>query len=201
MRIHTGQRIAAHLKADNQHQQQNLAVEAWLPQIAPHPAVDAEVHKRRKRPDLFLFDKAPIKTGYKGNGKVEGQAQVLMVQHGGNGKQSASAKRGERAHEDAQQNRRFKGNIGGVEIRNGRAHPDPERKRDADEGQQSQRFAGIAVFRKEQALKGAGASQRAGYCRSYAQLDQQSNEYQLLLDHPLTLPLLHLSGHNFIITV
>ena len=39
-------------------QQQNLAIDARLVQVAAHPALEAQIDEGRKGPDLFFFDKA-----------------------------------------------------------------------------------------------------------------------------------------------
>ena len=54
---------------------------------------------------------------------------------------------------------------------------------------------------KDQPLKGRARASGLRQSRGYAQLYQQRNQDQLLLDHPLTVPLLHLSGHSFILTM
>src|SRR5579863_9489746 len=79
-----GDPVTRHLHYDDQDEQQDLRVNAGLTQIAAHPAVDAEIDKRRERPDVFCSDEADNKSRDEPEQNIEWQGQVFMVQNGGN---------------------------------------------------------------------------------------------------------------------
>ena len=87
---------------DNQHQQQDLAIEAWFAQVAPHPAINAEVDERGKGPYLFRLHGPPVQAGNDGDGEKEGQGQVLAMQHGGQGEHRSAKERGQRSQTECQ---------------------------------------------------------------------------------------------------
>ena len=83
MRIKVGDPVANRFHHRNKKQEQNLAVDARLAQAAPHPAPQAQVDKRRKRPDLFRLDEAPQNACSQAQSHVERQGQVFVVKDRG----------------------------------------------------------------------------------------------------------------------
>ena len=71
-------------------QEQNLAVDARLDEIAPHPAVEAEIDEGRERPDFFFLDEAADHAGGEAEKHVERQRQIFVVQEGWTGQDSAA---------------------------------------------------------------------------------------------------------------
>ena len=63
------------LRRHNQKQHQELAVDARLAQVAPHPAVKAQVDERRERPDLFLLDKSAQQPAPRPSSALKGRAR------------------------------------------------------------------------------------------------------------------------------
>ena len=146
--VELGDPHAQHLHADDQHQQQDLAIEARLAQIAAYPAVDAEVDKGREGPDFFRLDRAAVQTRDNGHPEKEGQAQIFVVQHRGQRQHRAPEQSRPWAQQDAQDDDGFKTDVGGVEVGDDEADPYAQRQRNTEEGQQANGLRGGAALRK-----------------------------------------------------
>ena len=70
---------------------------------------------------------------------------------------------------------------------NGEANPYSQGEGNTEEGQQTERLAGGAAFGKQQALEGKRPGGHRRHRRGHTQLDQERNEDEPGLIHPLTL--------------
>jgi hypothetical protein len=94
-----------------------------------------------------------------------------VVAEGGDGEGGAAEHGGPGAEEEAEDGDGLEGDVGGEEVLDMHTDEYPERKGDADPGEEVEGFAGVAVLEEEQALEGGGAGERAGYRCGYAELD------------------------------
>ena len=85
-----------------------------LGQVAPDPAVDAQVDARRKRPDIFAIGSEVAQlSGHKAAQYVEGQSRPLAVPERGKGQQNTAQHTCEPAANHAQQDGGLEGQIAG----------------------------------------------------------------------------------------
>ncbi len=108
-----GQPVPARLRRHDEKQHQKLPVDVRLAQVAPHPAVEAQVNERRERPDLLHLDKAAQDARRQTQGCIEGQSQELMVVDRGRRQHHPAQHGPARPHQQTQQNDRFEGDVGG----------------------------------------------------------------------------------------
>ena len=124
MRIGLRQPATARLEGDDDKQHQELGIDARLTQDAANPTVKAEVNERREGPDLFFAGEAAEHAGYQAQSQVEGERQVFVMVDGGQRQDSAAQHGPAGANQQAEENYRFKGNVGGQEVGDGSANPD-----------------------------------------------------------------------------
>ena len=179
--------VASHLHHRNQNQEEELAVDARLDQVAANPAVEAEVDEGRKRPDLFLLHKAADHAGSEAQNNVERQREIFVVQNGGDRQHTPAEHGPARPDEQAEQNHGFKRDVGGKKVGNPKPKPNPERKRHQEKSQQSQSLPMTPLLGKKQAPESGHARQHAGHRGHYAQLHQQRDPDKVV-GHTINVP-------------
>ncbi len=85
-----------------------------------------------------------------------------------------------RPQQQAQQNDRLKGDVGGQKVGHRNANPYAQRQRHQKKRQQRQCLTGTALLGKEEPPEGGDPRQYAGHRGHYAQLDQQGNQNEIV---------------------
>ena len=172
----------------DENQEQNLAVDARLDEIAAHPAVEAEIDEGSEGPDLFFLDEAADHAGGQAESDIEGQREILVMQDGRD-RQNGAAEHGPAgADQQAEKNDGLKRDVGGEKVRHPEPQPNAERERHQEKRQQGERLRGAALFGKEQPPEGGDARQDAGHRGHHAQLDQQRDRMSWRPPHHCIAP-------------
>ena len=150
-----------------------MTIKVRMLQVPRNPPINAEVDERREGPYVLWVGEAAEGSGDRGDRQVDRKRPVFAMPHGRQCHGSSTTHRGQRAHENAENDRRLEGDIGCQEV--GNAHPDPytEGQRSADEGDQLCRLAKGAVGEQQQFAEGFGSRQRTRNRRRDAKFDQQ----------------------------
>jgi hypothetical protein len=173
---HASQPDAASFCGDDEEKHEELAVDAGAAEDAADPAVEAEVDEGREGPDFIGLDEAAEDSGEEGDGDVEGEREVLGVEHSRE-REDGSAEGGPaRADEEAEEDDGFERDVGGEEVGDGSADPHAEGEGDEKEGEESESLIGMALFREEESAEGGTARENAGYGRHDTQLDQKGDQ-------------------------
>jgi len=166
------------LTEHDEEEHEDLAIDAWLADIAANPAVEAEIDEGGEVPDFFFFDGEAEEAGGEAEDGVEGQGEEFMVVDGGRGEDDAAEHGLDGAEEQAKEDDGFKGDVGGEEVRDGGADPDAEGKGDEEKGHQPDGLAAAAAICEEKPLEGTRAGESRGYGRGDAELDEQRDEQE-----------------------
>ncbi len=117
---------------------------------------------------------------------IEGQGQVLVVVDR-RPRQHHPAQHGpSRPQQQAQQNHRLEGDVGGQKVGHRDPHPHAQRERHQEERQQGQGLPPTAVLGKEKPPEGGYPRQHAGHRGHHAQLDQQRDQNEIVR-HPINV--------------
>ncbi len=183
-----GEPVVEHLHASDEHQEENLSVKARLAEVAPHPAPEAEVDEWSEGPDFFFFDEQTGDAGEEADGKEERESEKFAMEQGRRGHDCGADHGPARPEQEAKQGDRLKGHVSGEKIGDGDSGPDSQSERDEKKAEKNQGLRSPAKRSEEEPLEDAGAGLSARDRGGDAQLDQQRDENQLVICHPLTLP-------------
>ncbi len=150
-------------------------------QVAPDPAVDAEVHKRGKRPDVFAIGSEDAQlSGDEAAQHVERQRRPLAVPERGKRQQNAAQHAGEASADHAQQHRGLEGQIAGRKTSGAEPDPHAQGQGNADPQDEIDFLLPVPLIAEQQRLELHRAAQNAGRRGGHAQLDQQIDEDESL---------------------
>ena len=179
--------LAQHFHGNDEDEQEDLAIDAGAEERAADPAIEAEVDEGGEGPDFFLVDEAAVDAGGDGDGHQEGEGQEFAVKDSGQREHGGADEGGAGANEDAENDGGLEGDVGGIEVGDGDANQHAEAERHTDECDEAKGLGYGAFVAEEEVLEFARAPEGRGDSRGNTELDEQGDEDDARVEHPISV--------------